>query len=75
VEDTRIEQARMALRVTFGVIPILAGFDKFLNSLTHWEQYVSPLVTLSEHLPAQCPWVIHCGTRQRFSVASPGPPR
>src|SRR6185295_1547041 len=27
----------------FGVIPIVAGLDKFLNLLTHWEQYISPL--------------------------------
>jgi uncharacterized membrane protein YphA (DoxX/SURF4 family) len=43
MEDTRINQAWWTLRLTFGVIPIVAGLDKFFNLLTHWEQYLSPL--------------------------------
>ncbi len=30
------------LRLTFGIVPIVAGIDKFTNLLTHWEKYVSP---------------------------------
>jgi uncharacterized membrane protein YphA (DoxX/SURF4 family) len=30
------------LRVTFGIVPIVAGFDKFTNLLTVWEHYLSP---------------------------------
>lgn len=30
------------LRFTYGLVPIVAGADKFLNVLTHWEQYLNP---------------------------------
>ncbi len=30
------------LKLTFGIVPIVAGIDKFTNLLTHWEKYVSP---------------------------------
>jgi len=30
------------LKLTFGLVPIVAGLDKFTNLLTRWEQYVSP---------------------------------
>ena len=30
------------LRITFGVIPIVAGLDKFTDILTHWENYLNP---------------------------------
>ena len=32
------------LRIVFGVVPIVAGADKFLNLLASWEGYLSPLV-------------------------------
>jgi uncharacterized membrane protein YphA (DoxX/SURF4 family) len=41
--DQRLNQAWLALRITFGAIPIVAGMDKFTNLLTSWEQYLSPL--------------------------------
>jgi hypothetical protein len=43
MEATRINQAWWALRITFGVIPIVAGLDKYFNLLTNWEQYLSRL--------------------------------
>jgi uncharacterized membrane protein YphA (DoxX/SURF4 family) len=33
------------LRVVYGVVPIVAGLDKFTNLLTDWTQYLSPLVS------------------------------
>ena len=30
------------LKLTFGIVPVVAGIDKFTNLLTHWENYVSP---------------------------------
>ena len=33
-----------ALRLTFGLVPFLAGLDKFFNVLTDWTQYQSPLL-------------------------------
>jgi len=31
-------------RFTFGLVPIVAGLDKFTNLLVNWEQYLSPAV-------------------------------
>ena len=42
MEDARINQAWWSLRAVFGLIPVVAGLDKFVNLLTHWEQYLSP---------------------------------
>lgn len=33
------------LRITFGVVPIVAGIDKFTNLLTDWSQYLNPAMT------------------------------
>lgn len=30
------------LKLTFGIVPIVAGLDKFTNILTKWEQYINP---------------------------------
>ena len=43
--DTRLNQPWWILRLAFGLVPIVAGLDKFTNLLTHWEQYLSPLAT------------------------------
>ena len=43
--DTRLNQPWWALRLSFGLVPIIAGLDKFTNLLTDWPQYLSPLVT------------------------------
>ena len=40
--DRRVESARQVLRVVFGVVPFLAGLDKFFNLLTDWPRYLSP---------------------------------
>ena len=45
----KIKPAFNLLKLTFGIVPIVAGLDKFTNLLTHWEQYVSP--TLGNMLP------------------------
>src|SRR5438093_4296911 len=39
-----------ALRVAFGLGPLLAGLDKFTNILVNWEKYLSPVV--QRNLPA-----------------------
>ncbi|MHB1104912.1 MAG: hypothetical protein ACYCZ2_01000 [Lutibacter sp.] len=30
------------LKLTFSIVPIVAGLDKFTNLLTNWEQYIHP---------------------------------
>ena len=42
-----------ALRLAFGLVPIVAGLDKFFNLLTNWGQYLSPLA--ARVLPVSAP--------------------
>jgi hypothetical protein len=32
------------LRITFSIVPIVAGLDKFTDLLTHWENYLNPSI-------------------------------
>ena len=41
------------LWLTYGLVPLLAGLDKFLNLLTDWPQYLSPLVAGLLPVPPQ----------------------
>lgn len=38
-------QAFLILRFGFTVAPIIAGLDKFLQLLTHWDKYLAPAVS------------------------------
>lgn len=40
--DTNVKQAQTLLKFTYGLVPIIAGADKFTNVLTNWEQYLAP---------------------------------
>jgi uncharacterized membrane protein YphA (DoxX/SURF4 family) len=42
--DKRTESAFWALKLTFGLVPIVAGLDKFTHLLTDWNAYLSPLL-------------------------------
>ena len=42
-DNRKINSVYWALRITFGLVPLLAGLDKFFNLLTQWEKYLSPL--------------------------------
>ena len=42
--DSRLNSSFWTLRIAFGLTAFLAGLDKFLNLLTNWEKYASPLV-------------------------------
>jgi len=37
-----IKPAYNLLKLTFGIVPIVAGLDKFTNILTQWESYIHP---------------------------------
>ncbi|MCX7549987.1 DoxX family membrane protein [Xanthomarina sp. F2636L] len=39
--DTNVRLVKNVLKYTFGLVPIVAGLDKFTNVLTNWSQYVS----------------------------------
>ena len=32
------------LRITFSIVPVVAGLDKFTDLLTHWENYLNPAI-------------------------------
>lgn len=36
-----IRQLQQTLRYTYGLVPIVAGLDKFTNLLTHWADYLN----------------------------------
>lgn len=39
--DTNVNFAKNVLKYTFGLVPIIAGLDKFTNMLTDWSHYLS----------------------------------
>ncbi|SNY99728.1 hypothetical protein [Flagellimonas pacifica] len=38
--NSNIELVKSTLKYTYGLVPIIAGLDKFTNLLTDWSQYV-----------------------------------
>src|SRR5262245_35070872 len=38
----KVNSAHRLLRITFGLVPVAAGLDKFFNFLTVWTQYLDP---------------------------------
>jgi hypothetical protein len=53
----RLNSLQYMLRLTYGLIPLAAGLDKFFNILTRWEQYVSPSV--AQFLPFSTSTFMH----------------
>ena len=45
------------LRVIYGVVPVVAGLDKFFNILTDWARYLNP--TLERLLPISATAFMH----------------
>jgi uncharacterized membrane protein YphA (DoxX/SURF4 family) len=45
------------LRLTYGLVPILAGLDKFTNLLADWERYLHPAI--AELLPVSAGAFMH----------------
>src|SRR4029077_11863080 len=41
--QNRLQTIQTISKIALGLMAFLAGLDKFLNLLTNWEQYVSPL--------------------------------
>jgi hypothetical protein len=40
-DEGAIGRVWWTLRVTFGLVPIVAGLDKFTNVLTRWDMYLA----------------------------------
>jgi len=39
--NSSVQLVKNILKYTFGLVPIVAGLDKFTNILTDWSQYIS----------------------------------
>ena len=48
-----LDRVYLPLRLCYGLVPIAAGADKFLNLLTDWTKYLPEFVTASSPIPAQ----------------------
>lgn len=46
----RVKTSWWALKIALGVMPIVAGLDKFFNKLTDWGMYLGPAATRVTHL-------------------------
>ena len=42
---TQVDRVASILRWTYGLVPIVAGADKFMHILTDWNKYLAPVVT------------------------------
>jgi uncharacterized membrane protein YphA (DoxX/SURF4 family) len=51
--DERLDKPWWTLRLVYGLVPIVAGLDKFTNLLTDWKQYLSPIVERMLPFPPQ----------------------
>jgi uncharacterized membrane protein YphA (DoxX/SURF4 family) len=40
-----VESVQRLMRYTYGLVPIVAGLDKFTNLLTDWKNYIAPSVS------------------------------
>jgi uncharacterized membrane protein YphA (DoxX/SURF4 family) len=50
--NPRLSSAWWALRIGFGLVPILAGIDKYFDLLANWEMYLNPLIPKLLHISA-----------------------
>jgi uncharacterized membrane protein YphA (DoxX/SURF4 family) len=48
--DSRLNNTWWALRLAYGIVPIVAGADKFMNLLVNWEMYLNPLAPRLLHV-------------------------
>jgi uncharacterized membrane protein YphA (DoxX/SURF4 family) len=42
VRNSELSRVHLILKLTYGLVPIVAGLDKFTNILTDWSQYLNP---------------------------------
>ena len=48
-----VDSVWWTLRMSFGLVPLLAGIDKFLNLLVYWPKYVAPALAGALPVTAQ----------------------
>jgi uncharacterized membrane protein YphA (DoxX/SURF4 family) len=44
VRSTTVDRVSSVLRLTYGLVPIVAGADKFTHYLVNWDQYLAPQI-------------------------------
>lgn len=44
MNEKSLNSVYLPLKITFGVVPILAGLDKFVGILADWKSYLSPQI-------------------------------
>jgi uncharacterized membrane protein YphA (DoxX/SURF4 family) len=44
-ENQKLHICWFLLKITYGIVPIVAGLDKFTNILAYWPQYLHPSIT------------------------------
>src|SRR5262245_39582547 len=42
MNDRSLDSVYLPLKIAFGIVPLVAGLDKFTNILTDWSRYLSP---------------------------------
>jgi hypothetical protein len=45
VKDHSLDSVYLPLKIAYGLVPLLAGLDKFFNLLADWGSYLSPSIT------------------------------
>jgi len=50
--DPRLSHAWWTLRIGLGLVPLLAGLDKYFNLLANWGMYLNPLIPRLLHVSA-----------------------
>jgi uncharacterized membrane protein YphA (DoxX/SURF4 family) len=55
--NLNLEALYRPLWLTYGLVPLLAGLDKFFNLLADWPKYLSPVV--AHLLPVSAPAFMH----------------
>lgn len=41
----RVIEVQTLLKLTYGIVPIVAGIDKFTNLLINWPEYLNPMIS------------------------------
>jgi uncharacterized membrane protein YphA (DoxX/SURF4 family) len=39
-----LKSTRNILRITYGIVPVVSGIDKFSNLITKWDNYLNPAI-------------------------------
>lgn len=43
-QQQKLDTTQLMLKLTYGIVPIVAGADKFTNILTDWQMYYNPAI-------------------------------